>query len=197
MGLHEWLLQRGHGYEMCDELKQWLKVYRDESERSANEHCDRLFLNQPKGYRAIAPTGSIATLAGTTSGVEPVFSLAYRRRWITEGVKWKYQYMIDGTAQALIDKGIDHTKIETAYDLAKNVEKRIKLQYELQKYVDHAISSTLNLPEWGTEDNNVDKIEWFACVVKKYAGGLRGLTFYPDGSRGGQPLAVVDYEEAI
>ena len=32
---------------------------------------------------------------------------------------------------------------------------------------------------------------------KKYAGGLRGLTFYPDGSRGGQPLAVVDYEEAI
>ena len=105
--------------------------------------------------------------------------------------------MIDGTAQALIDKGIDHTKIETAYDLAKNVEKRIKLQYELQKYVDHAISSTLNLPEWGTEDNNEDKIEWFASVVKKYAGGLRGLTFYPDGSRGGQPLAVVDYEEAI
>jgi len=197
MGLHEWLLQRGHGYEMCDELKQWLKVYRDESERSANEHCDRLFLNQPKGYRAIAPTGSIATLAGTTSGVEPVFSLAYRRRWITEGTKWKYQYMIDGTAQALIDKGIDHTKIETAYDLAKNVEKRIKLQHELQKYVDHAISSTLNLPEWGTEDNNEDKIEWFASIVKKYAGGLRGLTFYPDGSRGGQPLAVVDYEEAI
>jgi ribonucleoside-diphosphate reductase alpha chain len=197
MGLHEWLLQRGHGYEMCDELKQWLKVYRDESERSANEHCDRLFLNQPKGYRAIAPTGSIATLAGTTSGVEPVFSLAYRRRWITEGVKWKYQYMIDGTAQALIEKGIDHTKIETTYDLAKNIEKRIKFQYDLQKYVDHAISSTFNLPPYGTEFNNEDKLEWFASIVKKYAGGLRGLTFYPDGSRGGQPLTPVDYEEAI
>ena len=197
MGLHEWLLQRGHSYEMCDELKQWLKVYKDESERSANEHCDRLFLNQPKGYRAIAPTGSIATLAGTTSGVEPVFSLAYRRRWITEGTKWKYQYMIDGTAQALIEKGIDHTKIETTYDLAKNIEKRIKFQYDLQKYVDHAISSTFNLPPYGTEFNNEDKLEWFASIVKKYAAGLRGLTFYPDGSRGGQPLTPVDYEEAI
>ena len=105
--------------------------------------------------------------------------------------------MIDGTAQALIEKGIDHTKIETTYNLSKNIEKRIKFQYDLQKYVDHAISSTFNLPPYGTEFNNEDKLEWFASIVKKYAGGLRGLTFYPDGSRGGQPLTPVDYEEAI
>ena len=91
MGLHEWLLKRGHRYEMNEELKQWLKVYRDESERSANVHCDRLFLSRPRGYRAIAPTGTISILAGTTSSAEPCMAVAYRRRYLTDGTRWKYQ----------------------------------------------------------------------------------------------------------
>jgi ribonucleoside-diphosphate reductase alpha chain len=60
-----------------------------------------------------------------------------------------------------------------------------------------AISSTLNLPEWGSEANNEDKVEEFAQIVAKYAPRLRGLTFYPDGSRGGQPLTTVPYAEAV
>lgn len=63
MGIHEWLLQRGKGYEVDDELKQWLQVYRDESERAANEHCDRFYISRPVAYRAIAPTGTIGILA--------------------------------------------------------------------------------------------------------------------------------------
>ena len=63
MGIHEWLLQRGQPYEVTDELKQWLQVYRDESERAANEHCDRFYISRPKAYRAIAPTGTIGILA--------------------------------------------------------------------------------------------------------------------------------------
>jgi ribonucleoside-diphosphate reductase alpha chain len=196
MGVHEWLLQRGHQYGMCDEFKSWLKVYRDESERSANEHCDRLFLNRPKGYRAIAPTGTISILAGTTSGVEPIYAVAYKRRYLADGTKWKHQFVVDGTAQALIDRGIKPTDIESAVDLAADPERRIKFQFELQKYVDHAISSTLNLPAWGTELNNESKVKEFEAIVRKYAHGLRGLTVYPDGSRGGQPITSVDYEEA-
>jgi ribonucleoside-diphosphate reductase alpha chain len=57
MGIHEWLLQRGQKYEVTDELHEWLKVYRDESERAANEHCDRFYISRPVAYRAIAPTG--------------------------------------------------------------------------------------------------------------------------------------------
>ena len=196
MGMHEWLLKRGHRYEMNDELKKWMKIYESESTKAANEHCDRLFLNRPKGYRAIAPTGTISILAGTTSGVEPIYAVAYRRRYLTDGTRWKYQFVVDGTAQHLIDQGINPNEIESAVDLSKDVERRVKFQYELQKYVDHAISSTVNLPEWGSEFNNGDHVVPFSKIIRKYGHGLRGLTFYPDGSRGGQPIQSVPYEEA-
>ena len=196
MGLHEWLLKRGYTYSMNDELKKWMKVYESESERSANEHCERLFLNRPKGYRAIAPTGTISILAGTTSGVEPIYAVAYRRRYLTDGTRWKYQFVVDGTAQHLIDNGVQPDDIESAVDLAEDVERRIRFQYELQKYVDHAISSTVNLPGWGTDLNNEDHVIPFSQILRKYGSGLRGLTFYPNGSRGGQPIEAVPYEEA-
>ena len=196
MGLHEWLLKGGYKYEMNDELRRWMKIYESESKRSADSHCERLFLNRPKGYRAIAPTGSISILAGTTSGMEPVHSVAYRRRYLTDGTRWKHQFVIDGTAEHLISEGIKPEDIESAISLAAEPERRIKFQYELQKHVDHAISSTINLPQWGSELNNEDKVDEFATVVAKYARGLRGLTFYPDGSRGGQPITPCSYEEA-
>ena len=196
MGMHEWLLKRKYRYEMNDELKKWMKIYEQESKRAADEHCDRLFLNRPKGYRAIAPTGTISILAGTTSGVEPIYAVAYRRRYLTDGTRWKYQFVVDGTAQHLIDQGINPDEIESAVDLSKDVERRVKFQYELQKYVDHAISSTVNLPEWGSEFNNGDHVVPFSKIIRKYGHGLRGLTFYPDGSRGGQPIQSVPYEEA-
>ena len=196
MGMHEWLLKRKYRYEMNDELKKWMKVYEQESKRAADEHCDRLFLNRPKGYRAIAPTGTISILAGTTSGIEPIYAVAYRRRYLTDGTRWKYQFVVDGTAQHLIDQGINPNEIESAVDLSQDVERRVKFQYELQKYVDHAISSTVNLPEWGTEFNNGDHVKPFSKIIRKYGHGLRGLTFYPDGSRGGQPIQSVPYEEA-
>jgi len=193
IGMHEWLLKKGYRYEFNDELKQWMKVYENESTKAANEHCDRLFLNRPKGYRAIAPTGSISILCGSTSGVEPVYSVAYRRRYLTDGTKWKYQFVVDGTAESLIKDGVKPDDIESSVDLAADPERRVKFQFELQKYVDHAISSTINLPAWDKSQNRVDE---FAKIVRKYAHGLRGLTLYPDGSRGGQPITSVPYEEA-
>ena len=196
MGLHEWLLKRGYKYEINDELKQWMKTYESESTRAANDHCDRLFLNRPKGYRAIAPTGTISILAGTTGGIEPIYAVAYRSRYLTDGTSWKHQFVVDGTAQALIDNGIKPDDIESAVDLAVEPERRIKFQFDLNKFVDHAISSTINIPAWGTDLNNEDKVKDFAFIVKKYAPGLRGLTIYPDGSRGGQPISTVPYEEA-
>jgi ribonucleoside-diphosphate reductase alpha chain len=198
MGVHEWLLQRGEKYEVTKELHDWLAVYRDESKKSADEHCDRFFISRPVAYRAIAPTGSIGILAGTTTGIEPLYAVAYKRRYLTEGTKWKYQYVIDGTAQSLIETtGIDPNSIESALDLSTDYERRIKLQADVQDYVDMSISSTINLPAWGTKFNNDDKIGEFTTTLAKYAPRLRGFTCYPDGSRGGQPLTSVPYEDAI
>ena len=198
MGIHAWLLQRGYGYEVTPELHEWLKVYRDESERASNEHCERLYISKPIAYRAIAPTGSIGILAGTTTGIEPLFAVAYKRRYLTDGTKWKYEYVVDTTADQLIKEyGLDPSKIETAQSLSTDFEKRISFQASIQDYVDMSISSTINLPEWGSKYNNENRVLEFAEILSKYAPRLRGFTAYPDGSRGGQPLTPVEYAEAM
>ena len=198
MGIHAWLLQRGQGYVATPELHSWLKVYKDESERAANEHCERLFISKPVAYRAIAPTGSIGILAGTTTGIEPLFAVAYKRRYLTDGTKWKYEYVVDTTADQLIKEyGLDPAKIETAYGLSNDYEKRLAFQADIQDYVDMSISSTINLPAWGSKGNGEGDVSRFAETLSKYAPRLRGFTCYPDGSRGGQPLTEVPYEEAI
>jgi ribonucleoside-diphosphate reductase alpha chain len=198
MGIHEWLLQRGQKYEVTDELRQWLAVYRDESARAANDHCDYLCISRPVAYRAIAPTGTIGILAGTTTGIEPLFAVAYKRRYLTNGTRWKYQYVVDATAEQLIrDYGLAPEEIDTAYKLSNDYERRIKFQADIQDYVDMSISSTINLPSWGSDGNNEERVGEFAHTLAQYAPRLRGFTSYPDGSRGGQPITEVDYEYAI
>lgn len=197
MGVHEWLLQRGKPYAVCEELSLWLQVYKTESECGANEWSDRFFINRPKKYRAVAPAGSIGILASTSTGIEPLFAVAYKRRYLQGGTKWKYQYVIDATAQRIINTyEVDPNTIETSSNLTTRVEDRIKFQYEVQKHVDMAISSTINLPEWGSEFNNDNTSTELANTLLKYMHGLRGITVYPNGSRGGQPLTEVPYTEA-
>jgi len=198
MGIHEWLLQQKAGYEVTEELHQWLKVYKDESKRAADEHCNHLYISNPVAYRAIAPTGSIGILAGTTTGIEPLFAVAYKRRYLTDGTKWKYEYVVDSTADTLIKQhGLDPDTIDTAYKLSHNYEQRIAFQADIQDYVDMSISSTINLPSWGTKDNCEDTVQRFTNCLSQYAPRLRGFTCYPDGSRGGQPLTEVSYSEAM
>jgi ribonucleoside-diphosphate reductase alpha chain len=198
MGLHEWLIQRGSTYEVTPELHRWLSIYKGVSDKVSKEFADSLSVSRPVANRAIAPTGSIGILAGTTTGVEPLFAVAYKRRYLTNGTKWKYQYVVDSAAQELIDiYGADPENIESALDLADNYEQRIKFQADVQDYVDMSISSTINLPPWGSKLNNEDTVDKFADTLAEYAHRLRGFTCYPDGARGGQPLTVVPYAEAV
>jgi ribonucleoside-diphosphate reductase alpha chain len=101
----------------------------------------------------------------------------------------------------LIELGINPDKIQTAYELAssmKGLDKRMELQAEIQEYVDHSISSTINIT------SGVDILGMAKLIIKytkdRYENGLaylRGITVYPDGSRGGQPIKEISWEEAV
>lgn len=198
MGVHEWLLKRNYKYEVVPELQQWLEAYRYWSEVPAKELCDDLSVSTPVAFRAVAPTGTIGIMASTTTGIEPLYAVAYKRRYLSNGTHWKYQYVVDATADRLIKEyGLKPEDVETAASLAADPERRIKFQADVQDYVDMAISSTINMPAWGSELNNEDTVLPFARTLAKYASRLRGFTCYPDGSRGGQPLTPMDYHEAV
>jgi ribonucleoside-diphosphate reductase alpha chain len=198
MGMHEWLIKRGSRYEVTKELHRWLRVYKSVSDATSVSCANSFSCSVPVANRAIAPTGSIGILAGTSTGVEPIFAVAYKRRYLKNGTKWHYQYVVDSAAQELIDLyGADPENIESALDLASDYKRRIKFQADVQDYVDMSISSTINLPQWGSKDNNEDTVSDFSRILADHAHRLRGFTVYPDGCRGGQPLTPVAYSDAV
>jgi ribonucleoside-diphosphate reductase alpha chain len=124
--------------------------------------------------------------------------VAYKRRYLTNGTQWKYEYVVDGTAERMIKEyAVNPDNIDTAYKLSHDFERRIKFQADIQDYVDMSISSTINLPPWGSKGNTERDVQHFASTLARYAPRLRGFTCYPDGSRGGQPLTEVPYADAI
>lgn len=192
MGIYEWLVTRGKPYGPDDELAEWMDVYAESTDIAAAA-ATRLGISQPVKTRAIAPTGTLAIIGETTSSMEPMLAAAMKRRYL-KGRTWHFQYIVDATAKRLLDRGVDVTLIEDAYDLAEHPERRVAFQAWLQQWVDHGISSTLNLPS--REDQNFTVRE-FGAMLYKYLPKLRGVTAYPDGARGGQPLTKIPLEEAL
>lgn len=196
MGVHEWLLKRGYRYEPNDELHSWLLHY-ERSTEIAHYYADMHGLSKPVKTRAIAPTGTIAIIAETTTGIEPIFCVAMKRRFKTAMPngqdKIEFQYVIDPTAERLIEQGVDPAAIEDAYQLSYDVERRVTMQTWLQEFVDHGISSTINLP-YALHGEDKDE---FGTMLMRHLPKLRGITVYPDGARGAQPLTVVPYQVAI
>lgn len=162
-----------------------------------------------------APAGSLSTQSQTTSGLEPVFMISYRRRRKIDknsGIKPDF---IDKTGDAFIEFNVVHHKFITWYAVYKNISfneakatlekmsdveiqnvikespyykatamdcdwhERINMQAALQRYVDHSLSVTCNLPKGTTEDvvEDVYRTAW--------ESGCKGCTIYVDGSRDG------------
>lgn len=192
MGIGEWLAMHGYRYEPNAELQAYLEAYA-QSGQYADAYADRLGVSRPVKTRAIAPAGSIAIIAETTSGIEPIFATALKRRYL-KGTTWHFQYVVDATAKRLLDRGVDPSVIEDAYDLAKDPARRLHMQAWLQQYVDHGISSTINLPSVGEQSFTHEE---FGKSLMDYLPNLRGITAYPDGARGGQPLTKVPLQEAL
>ncbi|NKB25088.1 MAG: adenosylcobalamin-dependent ribonucleoside-diphosphate reductase [Kiritimatiellae bacterium] len=148
---------------------------------------------------SIAPTGSISNIVlgyqndsknyiGVSGGIEPIFALYYTRR--SESFGNKIFKVFHSTVQAFIDKmdlqkeidGADRIEkvlpdyfLRTAHEI--DPDKRVEIQGKVQKYIDHSISSTINLPE------DVDPEVISNIYLKAWKHGLKGVTIYRDGSR--------------
>lgn len=192
MGVAEWLAMRGKPYAPDSELEKYLEVYQH-SLFIAERAADLLGVSRPIAATGVAPAGTIAIVAETTSGGEPPYGLAFKRRYL-KGNVWHFQYVVENLAKRLADQGVDPDTIDTAFSLAKDPSRRLEFQAWLQNYVDQGISSTINLP---SKEEQSFTTEEFGTTLMKYLPKLRGVTVYPDGSRGGQPLTVVPYSEAI
>ncbi|MHA1238018.1 MAG: adenosylcobalamin-dependent ribonucleoside-diphosphate reductase [Candidatus Odinarchaeia archaeon] len=151
----------------------------------------------------IAPTGSISIIAGCSSGIEPIFAISYIRR-VLEGTEMvevnpvfeKVAKMEGFYSEELMKRiakqgSIQHVKeipehirrvFVTAHDIAP--EWHVKMQAAFQKYVDNAVSKTVNLPYTATP-KDVEKIFLLA-----YKLGCKGITVYRDRSRENQVLSV-------
>jgi ribonucleoside-diphosphate reductase alpha chain len=193
-GIAEWMISNGEKYEVTPELHKLLSVWEQESNSAAYMWSKDLGVSIPKAKRAIAPNGTTSIIANTTGGIEPIFCKAYKRRYYEAG-EYKYQYVVDSSVKKLMEKGIDIENIIDAYDI--DFKQRVKVQADFQKYVDMSISSTCNLPEWGSEKNNETTLKEYSKTLLRYAKRLRGFTCYPDGCRNGQPLTRCDLKEAL
>ena len=189
MGLHEFMLTHGGKYEWSGELDKFLNVWKDVAEDESRKYAARKGGAVPVATRAIAPTGTISIMAETTSGIEPIFRTAYKRRYQSHG-RYLYQYVVDPTAKRLLDLGVPAKDIEDAFTLSYDVPRRLDVQSHVQTYTDQAISSTVNLPAKYQDDT-------FASTVTSFLPRLKGVSFYPDGARAGQPLVPVPVEEAL
>jgi ribonucleoside-diphosphate reductase alpha chain len=194
MGLHEWLITHGKKYGPDEDLEQYLKIY-EQSTEFAHYYEKQWNLSHSVKTRALAPCGSIGIAAETTTSCEPMLCVAYKRRYLNKD-RWQHQYVVENVAKRLIEtQGVKPESIEDAYTIPP--ERRVQFQHWLQKYVDHGISSTINLPAWGSPTNNPDTVKEFGMMLLKYLPDLRGITCYPDGARSGQPLTAVSYKTAM
>lgn len=162
----------------------------------------------------IAPTGTTSLMTQTTSGIEPVFMPVYKRRrkvnpndtevhvdfvdevgdsfeeYIVYHKKFLEWMKVNGydTEKRYTQEEIDDLVVKSPYykATANDVDwlMKVRMQGEIQKWVDHSISVTVNLP------NDVDEALVNRLYVEAWRSGCKGCTIYRDGSRSGVMISV-------
>lgn len=130
----------------------------------------------------IPPCGTISMLHGVSSGIEPIFSAMYKRRFRQNNI-WKETLVVDPLFQQYYDEGKNLEAFVGAYDISP--ESHITVQATVQKYIDQCISKTINLPATATAEE-------FSKATLDYAQYLKGMTVYRAGSKGNEPLQAIE-----
>lgn len=139
----------------------------------------------------IAPTGTTGMVANVSTGIEPIFSAAYWRRYYKPTDDGSRELTIDLVTDPLYDefeaKGLDISVLEGAYDIKP--EHHFEMQKLCQKHIDNATSKTINLP-------NDYKVDSLSDLWLEYLPSLKGTTFYRAGSRELEPLEAIPLVDA-
>ena len=167
----------------------------------------------------IAPTGTTSLLTQTTSGIEPVFMPVYkRRRKVNPSDKDVHVDLVDENGDSFEEFIVYHHKLVTWMNInnipvrrdytqeelnaiverspyykatANDVDwvNKVRMQGEVQKWVDHSISVTINLP------NDISEEMVGRLYVEAWRSGCKGCTVYRDGSRTGVLVALSDNDK--
>ncbi len=167
----------------------------------------------------IAPTGTTSLLTQTTSGIEPVFMPVYkRRRKVNPSDKDVHVDLVDENGDSFEEFIVYHHKLVTWMNInhipvrrdytqeelnaiverspynkatANDVDwvNKVRMQGEVQKWVDHSISVTINLP------NDISEEMVGKLYVEAWRSGCKGCTVYRDGSRTGVLVALSDSDK--
>lgn len=132
-----------------------------------------------------APTGSIATMLGVSTGCEPIFATSYTRKTESLVNEEKYYKVYTPIIKKLIDEGFSEETLPEYVVTSEQIpyRERIKVQATLQKFIDASISSTINLPESAT----IDDVETIYRLA--WEEGLKGVTVYRSGCKRGAVLS--------
>ncbi len=222
MGLADMLIELGLPYDSEEALVAGEKVMKFINEEATNksvelseEKCSfpnfKGSLWEKRGYKGIrnstvttvAPTGTISIIAGCSSGIEPIFAVAFVRD-VMEGTRLlEIQPTFEKTSRErgfysrdLILKIAKTGSIQNLEEIPEDVRRilvtaldikpewHVRMQAAFQKYVHNAVSKTVNLPPDATVDD-VKKIYWLAYKLK-----CKGITIYRYGSKKEQVLYV-------
>ena len=141
-------------------------------------------------FNTIGPCGSISLIADNcTSGIEPIFEIEYFResRLSENKIRMIHLPLVKHIGEKVFDYNKEELKKKFKYNIAHEIDynKRIKVQSELQKWIDSSISSTINLKN----ESTIEDI--FNIYLLSWKNKLKGVTVFRDGSKKGV-LELID-----
>lgn len=222
-GVASYLAMTGRRYSKAPTDKRFIRLLKDLAETvddAVDQLCHDLRIPVPVKKRTIAPTGTVAKLAGVSEGIHPIFSRYFIRRvrfnklsdaetlqrMIDEGYDVEDDLFAPNTAvvsiptkdtlvQAVVDRfGRDSEEIvEAANDLSLDQLIGFQALYQ-QHWADNAVSFTANV------DPEAYTAEYVGDVLQKYAGKIKGSTIFPEASFPQAPyerISKAEYEAAL
>lgn len=208
LGFQEWLVSNGVRYSEAatdPRVRRSLELFRSAVVRAASDYAAELGIPCPVKFTTVAPTGTVAKLAGVSEGIHPIFSRYFVRRirygngdprlaeLIAKGYATEPCIYNPGTTvvlfysrDAILDVG-DPALVEQADELT--VAEKLAVQAMVQRhYADNAVSYTVNLAE------GVDVGE-LRAALRAFLPSLKGTTVFPANSRPQSPYTAISREE--